>query len=163
MGTQIRSAGPVQFGRIAARLVDPVTRKRGFAKVDLIASWDDVVGPHYAAITQPAKLTWRRQDSGGAVLTVRVNGPSAIFLQHESETFIARINSFLGFQAVSEIRIVQQPLAGPPAVAPAKLPDLPEEERETLKRQIADIENDDLRAAIGRLGSVLARERLARA
>jgi len=154
--------GAVRFGQIAAKLVDPVTRKRGFAKVDLIASWDDVVGPRYAEVTQPAKLTWRRDGAGGAVLTVRVSGPSAVFLQHESEAFIARINTFLGFQAVSELRIVQQPLTRPRTSTPPP-PELSERDAIAIDHQVADIEDDGLRAAVARLGKAIARDRLARA
>lgn len=155
------SRGPTQFARIAARLFDPVTAKRGFAKVDLIASWDDVVGPRYAGVTQPAKLQWRRDRNAGAVLTVRVGGPSAVFLQHESEQFIARINAFLGYDAVSELRIVQQPIRRRGGTE-MSLPELPAEEKRALEDQLRNIDSDQLRNALDRLGTALARERIAR-
>lgn len=154
--------GPVHFARLAARLFDPVTAKRGFARIDLIAAWDDVVGERYAGVTQPAKMQWRGDKADGAVLTVRVAGPSAVFLQHESEQFIARINAFLGFDAVAELRIVQQPIERSGRRTPAKLPPLSAEERSALERQLDGIEEGGLKDALERLGTAVAREKLAR-
>lgn len=155
--------GPVQFARLAARLFDPVTARRGFAKIDLIAAWDDIVGPRYAGVTQPAKMHWRDRDrTSGAVLTVRVAGPSAVFLQHESEQFLARINTFLGFEAVAELRIVQQPIVRTAGPLRRRLPPLPEADRAALARTLDGIESEALREALGRLGSTVAREKLAR-
>jgi hypothetical protein len=154
--------GPVQFAQLATRLFDPVTAKRGFARIDLIAAWDDVVGERYAGVTQPAKMHWRGEKADGAVLTVRVAGPSAVFLQHESEQFIARINAFLGFEAVAELRIVQQPIEGGRRYRPAELPPLSPAERSDLERQLEGIENDGLKDALERLGTAVAREKLAR-
>lgn len=156
-----RNRGPMKFARIAARLFDPVTAKRGFAKVDLIASWDDIVGPRYAGVTQPAKLQWRRDRNAGAVLTVRVGGPSAVFLQHEKDQFLARINAFLGYEAVAELRIIQQPIQRKRSTERA-LAELPPEAKKEIDQQLAGIESDQLKDALDRLGTVLALERLSR-
>ena len=162
MNASAKQRGPVQLARLAARVFDPITAKRGFAKVDLIAAWSDVVGPRYAASTQPEKLQWPRDRSDGAVLTVRVNGPTSVFLQHETEQFISRINSFLGFAAVCELRIIQRPITKTGKPMPAKPPDLAPDEKAAIRQELTDIDDGDLRDALARLGTAIAQARLAR-
>ncbi len=162
MNASAKQRGPVQLARLAARVFDPVTAKRGFAKIDLIAAWSDVVGPRYAANTQPEKLQWPRDRSDGAVLTVRVSGPSSVFLQHETEQFIGRINSFLGFAAVSELRIIQRPITKTGRPMPPKQLDLPPADKAAIRQELADIDGGDLREALARLGTAIAQDRLAR-
>ncbi len=152
--------GAVPLARLAADVIDPLTAKRGFAKADLVSSWSDVVGPRYAATTQPEKLQWPR-DGYGAVLTVRVDGPGAVFLQHETEQFLARINTFLGYAAVTQLRLVQKPItrSGRRAEVP---PDLPGPAREAIRESVAGMEDGGLRDALVRLATAVATDRLAR-
>jgi hypothetical protein len=162
MSASARNRGAVPLAKLASRVLGPVTAKRGFAKADLLAAWDEVAGQRYAAVTQPEKLHWPR-DGAGAVLTVRVAGPAAVFLQHETEQFIARVNSFLGYNAVTDLRIVQRPLSRDAAVAAEPPPTLSAEEEQAVQRAVGEIDSDDLRDALTRLGEAIAAENLARA
>jgi hypothetical protein len=152
--------GAVRLARLAADVIDPITAKRGFAKANLVSSWGDVVGPRYAATTQPEKLHWPR-DGYGAVLTVRVGGPGAVFLQHEKEQFLGRINTFLGYAAVTELRIVQKPI-GRTARRAESPPDLPGPTREAIRESVAELADGGLRDALMRLATAIATDRLAR-
>lgn len=157
-----RRFGPQHIARLTQGVLDPVTTKRGFAKIDLIAAWDEVVGARYASVTQPEKMQWRRDRFEGAVLTVRVSGSSALFLQHETEQFIARINSFLGFAAVSEIRMVQLPIAGRKGPMAVERPDIADEAKNAIASELAGFVDGGLKEALARLGTEIARDRLAR-
>jgi hypothetical protein len=151
--------GAVHLASLTAGVIDPITAKRGFAKADLVSLWSDIVGPRYAGTTQPERLHWPR-GGYGAILTVRVAGASAIFLQHESAQFLERVNSFLGHRAVAELRIVQRPMARPgPSATP---PELPAEEMEAVRGAVAAIDPGGLRDALERLGAAIASDRLAR-
>jgi hypothetical protein len=152
--------GAVRLARLAAGVIDPLTAKRGFAKADLVTSWGDVVGPRYAATTQPEKLHWPR-DGFGAVLTVRVDGPVAVFLQHEKEQFLGRVNAFLGYAAVTELRIVQRPI-GRSARRDQAPPDLPGPTKDAIRESVAEMADGGLRDALLRLATAIATDRLAR-
>jgi hypothetical protein len=152
--------GAVRLARLAADIIDPLTAKRGFAKAELVSSWGDVVGPRYAATTQPEKLQWPR-NGYGAVLTVRVDGPGAVFLQHEKEQFLGRINTFLGYAAVTDLRIVQKPVERSARRAEA-IPDLPGPTRDAIRKSVAGMEEGGLRDALMRLATAIATDRLAR-
>ncbi len=163
MASSATAKGAQPLARLIGRVLDPVSARRGFATADLMAAWDDIVGPRYAPFTQPDKLAWPKGREGGGVLTVRVDGARAVFLQHESEQFIQRINRFLGFGAVAELRILQRPIRGrrrePASSKPAPLPTA---EAEILRETVEAVSGDGLRDALLRLGEGVVRARLAR-
>lgn len=153
--------GPLPLSRLLRGTLDPLVAKRGFAAADLIASWDDIVGERYAAFTEPEKIAWPRGRDGKGVLTVRVDGARAIYLQHEVPQFLDRINRFLGHDAIGDIRILQRTRSPKRAARPAAAP-IPADEQARLDGMLADIEGDRLREALDRLGAGIAARRLAR-
>lgn len=46
---------------LVGKAMTPACRKRGFASVDIVAAWADIVGERYGARVQPDKLVWPRQ------------------------------------------------------------------------------------------------------
>jgi hypothetical protein len=144
---------PPQIGRAVGAIIAAVAAKRGFATADLLAAWSEIVGERYADCTQPESIAWPRKAGGEGVLTVRIDGGKAIYLQHELGQLIERINQFLGARAVGSIRLVQKPLqrrASAPADAPAAEPTAAE--REAVEAELAGIEDEALRGALRRLG-----------
>ncbi|WP_075215775.1 DUF721 domain-containing protein [Mongoliimonas terrestris] len=139
-------------------------RKRGFATVDLIQHWPDIVGPAYATSTSPDRLSWTRKPKGlitedehePALLTVRCTGAASLRFTHELPQVIERINMFFGYRCVGRIRLVQLPVARiERPVRPAPGPVSPEA-AETVRQAAAGIEDDGLRAALERLGRAVA-------
>ena len=57
---------------------------------------------------------------------LRIEGPRAIEVQHRSGQILERVNSYFGYRAVAEMRILQTPVtrkaARPPAPEPATDP-----------------------------------------
>ncbi len=150
-----------QIGTALGGVLDPVAARRGFGTARLIASWTEVIGPRYAATTRPEKLAFPRGGSGAGVLTVGVEGPRAVLLQHEIPQLIQRVNAFLGFAAVADIRLVQRAMV-PTAPARGQARALSTAERAQLDGAVAPVESDTLRESLRRLGeSVLARRDVA--
>ena len=88
---------------------------------------------------------------------LRVEGPRAIEVQHRSGPILERVNTYFGYRAVAEMRILQAPVdrKAPRAFSPAAPPDAG-----TLP-PCASIEDEPLRKALSRLGVAL-RARLTR-
>ncbi|SHE71717.1 hypothetical protein SAMN02745157_0778 [Kaistia soli DSM 19436] len=155
---QRRPRDAAAIGALVGAVIEPVCAKRGFATADLIQAWAEVVGPRYARATQPDKLIWPRREAAaaganarqGATLVVRVDAGMAIYLQHETAVILERVNGFLGFGAVSALRIIQGPVDTPPQPKRPKTIS-PAAEREAAAA-VADIESDGLRQALERLG-----------
>lgn len=152
------SGNPVPVSDLAAALLDPMVRKRTGISIGLIQSWEEIVGPRLAGRSRPEKLQWPRRLSEDdpfkpATLVVACEGVAALHLQHETGEVIARVNGFLGFQAVDRVRIVQKPVAvaaRPHRVAPRKLSAA---EQVSLVDKLTPIEDDGLRGSLERLGA----------
>ena len=157
------ASGARPIGAYAARALDPAARARGFASTALLSEWPSIVGTELAQFTMPDRVVWpkRRDDLGeaepqrgrrgnGAILVLRVEGPRAIEVQHRSGLILERVNTYFGYRAVVEMRILQAP------VIRANKPAQPPESRlsyEALPPAAAYIQNEGLRAALLRLGS----------
>lgn len=142
----MRAAG-VAAGRIAA----PIVARNGGGRLGrLKAQWAAVVGTEFAAATWPEALA---QDGA---LKLRVAPALALELQHRAPLLIERINVFLGRDAVTRLVLIQGPLPLLPAhrAAAESIP-LPAEEAEALDERLADVADDDLRAALAGLGRLV--------
>jgi hypothetical protein len=85
----------------------------------LTARWREVVGPEIARRTEPVKLV-KGRNGGPSSLEIRVAGPAAAIIQHQAHEILARVNLFLGPEAVQKLRIVQGPLQYKPEAAPPR-------------------------------------------
>jgi hypothetical protein len=136
--------------------------KQGFASLELVTRWREIVGAEIAAHSQPERIQWRRmpQDSGAAepgTLVLRVEGPTSLEIQHQSGIILERVNRFFGWQAVASLKLRQAPLSQPPR-RPLPLP--PDEDAAArLAADFSAIRDANLRQALGRLGASVAADR----
>jgi hypothetical protein len=151
---------------LVGKAMTPVCRKRGFASVDIIASWADIVGERYGTRVQPERLVWpRRPDRTDpetppepAVLVVHTDGATALMLSHDSAQVIERINTFYGWRAIGRIKILQKPVQVKRPEPKKSLRPLTRSEEERLETNLEGVENDRLREALKKLGAqVIAR------
>lgn len=108
--------------------IDPLVRKRGLARAEILAWWPDIVGAAYAGSTVPERIRWPR-DGTAATLYVRCDPALALQFQYEIDRIRARLNSYFGYPAVGAVRIVQRAIgrqesqaarvANPPGLPPA--------------------------------------------
>lgn len=111
---------PPPAGRGLSRFVRELDAKYGQGAGALAARWREVVGPEVARRTEPVKLV-RGRNGGPSSLEIRVAGPAAAIIQHQAHEILARVNLFLGPDAVQKLRIVQGPLhRAEPATAPRR-------------------------------------------
>ena len=65
--------------------------RQGFASAELVTRWADIVGPDIAAHCEPVRMQWGRpakdQPPDPATLVVRVEGPTAVEIQHLSPSY----------------------------------------------------------------------------
>ncbi len=93
--------------------LDPLVRKRGLARAELISWWPDIVGAAYAGRTAPERIRWPR-DGKAATLIVRCDPSLALQFSYETDRVRERLNGYFGYPAVGAIRIVQHRI-GPEA------------------------------------------------
>jgi hypothetical protein len=132
-------------------------KKQGFAATELVTRWSDIVGPEIAIHAEPVKLQWPREVHGEsaepATLVLRVEGPAAIEVQHQSAIILERINRFFGWQAVGRLALRQAPLSR--ARARPAPPRIDAAEAARVESTLSAVADDELRAALGRLGAAV--------
>ena len=101
------AAKPV--AELIGKSLDPIVKKRGLARAELLAWWPDIVGAAYAGRTVPERIRWPR-DGKAATLIVCCDPSLALQFQHEADRVRERLNSYFGYPAVGAIRIVQRPI-----------------------------------------------------
>ena len=106
IGTDAKSTGASAFVRA------------GFSDPTLVLRWNEIAGPDVARLAQPLKFS---DGPSGGTLTLRTTPGAALFLSHEKRALCARINAYLGREAVVQLKFSQgAPLPRPPAPPPQK-------------------------------------------
>ena len=132
--------------------------KQGFASTELVTRWTEIVGADIADHSQPEKIQWSRtRDSqlpDPGTLVLRVEGPTALDIQHLSGVILERVNRFLGWQAVGSIRLRQAPLRRSAGNVQA-IPDA--QAAAGIMATLGAVQDDKLRDALARLGAAIKR------
>lgn len=93
-------AVPTRRSRNASPLADLVGKtvgdafaRQGFAAVEIVTHWQEIVGENLAKRSEPIKLTWPRRDDPDSVgvLQIRVEGAYALEIQHLQPVIVERI------------------------------------------------------------------------
>ena len=154
--------GPISAKPLSVLLSDVFSEayaRQGFAARELVARWAEIAGAEVAAHCEPIKMQWPRPVEGQvqepATLVLRVEGPTALEIQHKSDVILERVNRFFGWSAVGRLALRQAPLSprGRPKPAPPPDPGSVAKVAESLSA----IEDEQLRAALARLGASIKR------
>ena len=154
---------PPPVGRRLNRYLKEMDGRFGQGASALTARWREVVGPEIARRTEPVKLVKGRA-GGPSTLEIRVAGPAAAIIQHQAHEILARVNLFLGAEAVQKLRIVQGPLQKkhePAAKARRRLPPLDAAAEAELAAELAKAPDGKLKTALLALGRGVLRQRRA--
>jgi len=151
---------PRPLSEFTGAALSDALKTQGFASAEILARWGDIVGAEIAAHSEPMKITWPRAIGEAAAepatLVLRVEGPAAIEIQHLSAVILERVNRFFGWQAIGRIALRQAPLrrreqpSRPPPPDPAVAARIAE--------GLPQIEDEDLRQALARLGASIKRK-----
>ena len=124
--------------------------------------WDKIAGPEKAAVTCPTRLVLPTPQAPRGLVTVAFWGGDGLLLSYDAPHLCARVNQYMGFGAVHEIkwRQVPPPSAGPtslPKNAPLNsLPDLSDHDTHAIRTKVADLPAE-IATALEQLGQTLAR------
>ena len=143
--------------------------KHGFAAASLITEWARIVGPDLAAYTHPERLKWPKGPGkpsiaveGGAgrpaaSLLLRVDPARALEAEYKAALIRDRVNTYFGYRAVTEVKILQaapalhQPMPAVPS--PVRSPGV---KRVPVDVPLPGVEDPGLALALGRLKAGLS-------
>jgi hypothetical protein len=89
-----------------------------------VMDWPRIAGPELAAWTTPERLKWPQAYEAapeaeeesrrpGATLVLRVDPARALDVEYRSRQILERINSYFGYRAIAELRLLQAPVTSP--------------------------------------------------
>jgi hypothetical protein len=136
-------------------LAGPVFQKHGFASGDLLALWPEIAGSAMAKLCQPERIVWSRaKENPTGTLHLKVHPGRALDVQYAAEGLLERINQYLGYHAISSLKVTPDHRPKPAPQTPATAPQPPD-----FGPQLADIADPPLRDALARLGAGVAADK----
>ena len=149
---QARQTQARPLSDILRKTIKDAFAKQGFAATELVTRWPEIVGPEIAAHCRAGARSSGRartttSDRQPGTLVLRVEGPTAIEIQHLSRIILERVNRFFGWQAVGRIcgcgrrRSAAARSRQPPAPDPAAA--------ERIAAALTEISDEKLRAGAG--------------
>ena len=92
------------FGNTLPRSVKGILKKNGYNYSEIIGKWNYLVGKEIASYCYPKSIKMSRENKNGA-LVVLVERGNEINVEYSKKDIINRINSYFGYQLISEIRL----------------------------------------------------------
>ena len=95
-------------------VLDPFARKmlgkKAFAEADVICHWKDIAGEETARFSRPLKIDFKKDERTKGTLWIEISGGAfALEIQSKSTMLINKVNTFFGYEAVSAIKMIQNP------------------------------------------------------
>ena len=130
----------------------------------MLAQWEHIAGSEIALRTLPIDLKFSRtknaKDSQQAILNLAVQSSYALEFTYQKNLLIERLNTFFGYPAVKDIKIVQNSeILNQKDVPAAKSRPVTVQEQQNIDRLVDDIKENDLQDALKNLGkAILSRQ-----
>lgn len=141
-------------------LTHKILGSHGFADIELISHWSDILGEELAQGVLPVRLSFPQGSRQNGTLHVRAAAGAFALLFEQQKMYICnRINSYFGYPAVNQIKIIQGGMNVP--VAKEENIDWPldDSEVQALLDKVNTIEDMDLRQKALEMGiAVLQRK-----
>lgn len=147
---------------LVGKFLDPVIERRAGMTMDLIATWDHIAGDPHHALSRPEKLSWPGRDAEEfepATLLVACESTHVLFMQHDSDQIIERINAYFGFYAVGRLKFVQKPVSQQSESSSTSgkhrptVRDLDAKRSADLEHILSQVSDPELKAALEKLGA----------
>ena len=94
---------------ILGKVIKPITKKHRFS-VQLIMNWEEVIGRKFSLLCKPLKVFRHQGINSIGVLSIAVNPGYSLLVMHSKDIIIDKINTYLGYEAIHEIKIIQKPI-----------------------------------------------------
>ncbi|MEN3793876.1 DciA family protein [Fulvimarina sp. MAC3] len=138
---------------IAAKLIDPVLRKKAGMTAELALAWPQIAGPRLAGQTRPLEFRWppkRGEDDPfePATLVIGAEPAAALRLQHQTSELIQRINRLYGFVAVGKVKITQMPVMEASRSNKPGTRSLSRADHQKIEAMVGHIEDETLRQSL---------------
>lgn len=145
-------------------LTEKLMGKHGFNEIDIILNWEKIIGTDLAQYSTPLKIDFKKNEHNNGILNLSVpTGAFALEIKHREKFILEKINGYFGYQAVSGLKIIQnnnlseEDFQKNTPVKEKKIL-VTEDEENYINKQINEIQNDDLKEILKKLGKDIISE-----
>jgi hypothetical protein len=161
-----RFAGQQAIGAALDVFTRPLLKQRGIVSSRVITDWPSIVGHYLSSMCQPKKVTFPRGEGSKGTLHIEVfYSGIATELEYIKEDIIERIAVFYGFQAITNIRIIQSPAPlgtfqqnKQPFFTKTTTQESNSPLTQMIEKELSEVEDGELRDALLALGTHIKRE-----
>ncbi len=133
--------------------------KNGINDFRIITMWNQIVSEELSIVSRPKKITYKRGSKGNATLHISVVGAYATEISYMDGLIIERINSFMGYSAISSVKIHQDFNIKLDEVNFEKSNIKIEESCEKLDNMLSNIQDKELKKTLKNLGRHIVKEK----
>jgi len=109
--TKSARRAPPKIARASADVFAKLVRKTKYAEPSLAENWPSIAGGEIAELCRPGRITGPR--SGRTLEVSAPSGAAATALAMRLDDLLARVNRYLGPNAISRISIIQRATRAP--------------------------------------------------
>ncbi|MEO1701231.1 MAG: DciA family protein [Pseudomonadota bacterium] len=157
-----RKHGPKQVASLTSKLVDPLLAKRVGMSTALMAAWPEIAGQDIAAQSRPVKIKWPARASDGefqpGTLIVAANAMAALHLQHETGQIVERVNTFMGYTAITAVKVEQRSVTQAAQKPAGSSRPLAKSDTKRIAEAVRPVENERLQKALKAMGESVMRK-----
>ena len=150
-----RTGDLTNINNVMQPLLRRMLGKKAFAEAEVICHWKEIAGEEMFGFSKPLRIEFKKDERTGGVLWLETAGGAfALEIQLKSKLLIEKINTFFGYEAVKEIKIVQNP--GIKTVAKETIHNsekklVTAEEENYIRELNSDIQDSTLRESLEKL------------
>ena len=136
-------------------IAKPLFDKNMMAFIDIASNWNTLAGSELAAGSAPQCLKFSKSNRTGGVLHVAVqSGAFALVMEHKKDLILSRINTFFGFPAVKELRLMQGAFKKEKPKIVEKKFVLSDEQKQQLEKTLGGITDEQLHETLFQMRTI---------
>ena len=134
------------FGNTLPRGIKQILKKNGYNYSEIISKWNLLVGKDISNYCYPKSIKMARENKNGALVLLVERG-NEINVEYSKKDIINKINSYFGYQLISEIRL--QTFS--PINKKEKEKNIISNSPKKFAKKINEIKNKDIRDSLSQL------------
>ena len=134
------------FGNTLPRGIKQILKKNGYNYSEIISKWNLLVGKDISNCCYPKSIKMSRENKNGALVLLVERG-NEINVEYSKKEIINKINSYFGYQLISEIRL--QTFS--PINKKVKEKNIISNSPKKFEKKINEIKNKDIRDSLSQL------------
>lgn len=149
-----------QAGEGLKGLTERVIGKKSAVLGQMLLNWKHIVGENISTKTIPLKLSYPKSKAAGATLYLSVKSAYSLEITQYAPRIIERINSFVGYGAVEQIRLIHMLAHSSQSMARKAKKPLSSEKRKIIEQATASVTDETLRKTLQSFGHHIMAEEI---